>query len=90
MNKTLISKISSNINSGLSGFTTINNKYLIIGCRDGSIKEFDLENRILITNFDKQHSSSVALGVKPIIDKHCKTFLISYGCDKNMFLWDLE
>ena len=90
MNKTLIAKISSNIHSGLCGFTTLNNKYLIIGCRDGSIKEFDLENRILITNFDKQHSSSVALGVKPIIDKNGKTFLISYGCDKNMFLWDLE
>ena len=90
MNKILNAKISSNIYSGLDGFTIINNKYLIIGGRDGSIKEFDLQNRILITKFDKQHSSSVALGVKPIIDKNCKTFLISYGCDKNMFLWDLE
>ena len=90
LNKTLIINISSNISSGLNGFTTINNKYLIIGCRDGTIKEFDLEKKIFIKNLDKQHSSSVALGVKPIKDKNEKIFLISYGCDKNMFLWGLE
>ena len=88
MNKTLIANISQNISSGLGAFATINNKYLIIGGRDGSIKEFDLEKRILIKNFDKQQSC--VLGIKPIRDKNDKPFLISYGTDKNMFLWDLE
>ena len=87
--KTLIANIKEKISSGLDGFTTINNKYLIIGCRDNSIKEFDLESRILIKSFDKQHSD-MALGVKPIKNENGKTFLISYGMDKNMFLWDLE
>ena len=90
MNKTLIANISSNISTNLDGFTTINNKYLIIGGRDGSIKEFDLENRLLITNFEQHHQKSFVLGVKPIKDKNGKTFLISYGSDKNIFLWDLE
>ena len=88
-NKALIANISSNISSGLGSFVTINNKYLIISCFDGSIKEFDLEKRILIKNFEKQHLNS-ALGIKPIINKNGKIFLISYGSDKNMFLWDLE
>ena len=86
--KTLIANISQNISSGLGAFATINNKYLIIGGRDGSLKEFDLEKRILIKNFDKQQSC--VLGIKPIRDKNDKPFLISYGTDKNMFLWDLE
>jgi len=90
MNKTLITNIKINISSGLGGFSSINNKYLIIGGRDGSIKVLDLENRILIINFEQQHQKSSVLGVKPIIDKNGKTFLISYGCDKNMLLWDLE
>ena len=90
MNKTLIINIQTNISSGLGGFSSINNKYLIIGGRDGSIKEFDLEKRILITNFEQQHQKSFVLGVKPIKDKNGKTFLISYGGDKNIFLWDLE
>ena len=66
-----------------------NNRYLITGCRDKSIKVFDLEKRILIKNFDNQHSND-ALGVKPIKYENGKTFLISYGEDNNMFLWDLE
>ena len=89
MNKTLIINIQTNISSGLGGFSSINNKYLIIGGRDGSIKVFDLENRTLIKSFDKQHPSAV-LGIKPIKDKNGKNLLISYGCDKNIFLWDLE
>jgi len=89
MNKTLIANIKENISSGLGGFTIVNNRYLITGCRDKSIKVFDLEKRILIKNFDKQHSD-VALGVKPIKYENGKTFLISYGEDNNMFLWDLE
>ena len=89
INKTLIANISSNNSSTLTGFTIINNRYLITGCRDKSIKIFDLEKRILIKNFDNQHSN-VALGVKPIKYENGKTFLISYGKDYNMFLWDLE
>ena len=90
MNKTLIAKISSNISSGFGAFSAINNKYLIIGGRDGSIKEFDLEKRIMIKNFENQHPSCAVLGIKSIKDKNGKTFLISYGCDKNILLWDLE
>ena len=88
MNKALIAKIISNNSSGLGGFTTINNKYLIICSRDGSIKEFDLEKRILIKNFDNQHSNYI--GIKPIRNKNGKNFFISYGQDKNTFLWELE
>ena len=90
INKTIIANISSNNSSTLTGFTIINNKYLIIGCFDSSIKEFDLEKRILIKNFEKQHSGSTVLGIKPIKDKNGKTLLISYGCDNNMLLWDFE
>jgi len=86
--KTLIANISQNISSGLGGFVTINNKYLIISGNDGSIKEFDLEKRILIKNFDNQHSNYI--GIKPIRNKNGKNLFISYGQDKNIFLWELE
>jgi len=89
LNKALIANISSINSSGLGGFITINNRYLIIGGRDGSIKEFDIQQRVLIKAFEKQHSSDV-LGIKIIKDKDGKISLVSYGCDKNMFLWSLE
>ena len=88
-NKTLITNISSNNPSGLDGYITINNRYLIIGGKDGSIKEFDIQQRTFIKSFDKQHSNN-ALGIKIINDKNGKIYLVSYGDGKNMFLWSLE
>ena len=74
---------------GLAGFITINNRYLIIGAEDCSIKEYDLQKKILLKTFDKKHSSNV-LGIKSIIDSSGRTFFVSYGKDKNMYLWGLE
>ena len=89
-NKTLIANISSDNSSGLTGFITINNRYLIIGSRgNGSIKVFDIQKRIIIKSFDNQHSNNV-LGIKIIKDKNGKIYIVSYGNDKNMFLWNLE
>ena len=52
-NKTLIANISSDNSSGLAGFITINNRYLIIGSRgNGSLKVFDIQKRIIIKSFD--------------------------------------
>ena len=88
-NKNLIFCIESNSRDGLAGVISINDRYLILGSENGSIKEFDLEKRSLIANFEKQHSKSV-LGVKIIKDKNEKNFLISYGLDQSIFLWGLE
>jgi len=89
INKTLIASISSKNSSGLGRFITINNRYLIIGSFDGSIKEFDIRKRKLLKNFDKQHSDKI-IGIKLIKDKNGKIFLVSYGRDKNIFLWGIE
>ena len=88
-NKTLIANLSKDFSSGLGGFISINNRYLIIGCTDGSIKEVDIQQRMVIKSFNKQHSSE-ALGIKIIQDKIGKYYFASYGKDKNLFLWSFD
>ena len=72
----------------LRGFIIINNKYLIIGSQDNNCKVFDINNGLLIKEFNK-HSSYI-LGIKPIIDKNKNKYFISYGEDKNIYLWSLN
>ena len=84
-NKNLLASINGDSRYNLAGFITINNRYLIIGSSDGFIKEFDIGKKILLKNLDKKHTSNV-LGIKAIKDSNEKTFLVSYGRDKNMFL----
>jgi len=86
--KILIKSISSNNNSMLYGFIIINNIYLIIGSNDKNIKIFDINNGILIKDI-KKHSSYI-LGIKPIIDKNQNKYFVSYGPDKNIYLWTLN
>ena len=86
--KNLIKSISSNNNSILRGFITINNTYLIIGSEDKNIKVFDLNKEILIKEFNK-HSSYI-LGIKPIKDKNQNKYFVSYGPDNNIYLWSLN
>ena len=86
--KNLIKSISSNNNSHLKGFIIINNIYLIIGGHDKNIKIFDMNNGLLIKEFNK-HSSYI-LGIKPIIDKNKNKYFVSYGHDKNIYLWSLN
>jgi len=86
--KNLIKIISSNNNSILRGFIMINNIYLIIGSDDKNCKIFDINNGILIKEFNK-HSSQV-LGIKPIIDINKNKYFVSYGKDKNIYLWSLN
>ena len=88
-NKNLLSSINVDSRCGLAGFITINNRYLIIGSEDFSIKEYDLLKKVLLKNLDKKHTSNV-LGIKSIIDSSGRTFFVSYGQDKNMYLWGLE
>ena len=57
--------------------------------RDGSIKEFDIQKRILIKSFDKIHTD-FTLGIKIIKDKNGKIFLASYDGNKKLLLWSLE
>ena len=63
----------------------INNRYLFIGSSDNQIKEFDLEKKIIIKNINK-HTSTV-YGIKPVKDKNGNEFIVSYGTDKNIYLW---
>ena len=86
--KNLIKSISSNNNSMLYGFIIINNIYLIIGSEDKNIKVFDINNGILINDINKH--SSYLLGIKPIIDKNKNKYFVSYGSDKNIYLWSLK
>ena len=83
INKNLITKINSN--SQLYGYMIINNRYLFIGSNDNQIKEFDLEKKIIIKNINK-HTSTV-YGIKPVKDKNGNEFIVSYGYDKNIYLW---
>ena len=87
INKKLISKINSDTNCYLYGFVIINSKYLFIGSNKG-IKEFDIENKAHAKNTNK-HISTV-VGLKPVKDKNNKTYIISYGQDKKIFLWDFK
>jgi len=88
-NKNLISKINyDSTNQYLRGFIVVNNKYLIVGCKDKKIKTFDIEKELLIKNFDK-HSSNV-VGIKNIKDKDGNDFIASYGQDNNIYLWSFK
>ena len=87
-NKNLIKCITSNASKMLGGFILINNIYLIIGSFDKKIKVFDINNGIIIKEFDK-HTSNV-LGIKAIKDKDNNQFFISYGPDKNIYLWKYD
>jgi len=86
--KNLIKCISSNSNSMLYGFIIINNIYLIIGSNDQNIKIFDINNGKLIRDI-KKHSSYI-LGIKPVIDINNNKYFVSYGNDKNIYLWCLN
>ena len=85
-NKKLITKINSNNNDILGGFTIINNRYLLIGSSDKTIKEFDIEKKIMIKDI-KKHSNWV-IGIKPVKDKNGNIFFVSYGDDNNIYLWE--
>ena len=85
LNKSLITKINSNTNNALGGFTIINNRYLLIGSQDNNIKEFDIEKQMMIKDINK-HSNYV-VGIKPVKDKNGNIFFVSYGDDKNIYLW---
>ena len=85
LNKSLITKINSNTNNALGGFTIINNRYLLIGSQDKNIKEFDIEKQMMIKDINK-HSNYV-IGIKPVKDKNGNMLFVSYGYDKNIYLW---
>ena len=87
LNKSFITKINSNTNSGLGGFTIINNRYILIGCYDKNIKEFDIEKKMMIKDINK-HSGSIA-GIKPVKDKNGNILFASYAFgDNNIYLWE--
>ena len=85
INKNLITKINSDNSSYLRGFMIINNRYLFTGSQDSNIKVFDIEKKIMIKNIGK-HSDTV-VGIKPVKDKFGNIFIVSYGTDKNIYLW---
>ena len=58
----------------------------MIGSGDKNIKEFDIEKKIMIKDFNK-HSNEV-IGIKPVKDKNGNMLFISYGLDKNIYLWE--
>ena len=87
-NKYLIKCITSNSDSGLGGFLFINDIYLIIGSFDNTIRVFDINNGIIVKQF-KKHTNHV-LGIKAIKDKNNNQFFMSYGRDKNTYLWALK
>ena len=88
-NKTLIANILSNNQSGLGGFASINNRYLLIGSLDGTIKEFDIQKKVYVKSFEKQHSSTV-IGIKIIKNENGKNLVASYGTDNKLILWEIE
>ena len=87
-NKNLIKCITSNSTNMLGGFIVINNIYLIIGSHDKELKAFNINNGIIEKKFDK-HNSSV-IGIKSIKDKDNNQYFVSYGHDKNIYLWSLK
>ena len=89
MNKNLIANIESNQDSCLSGLVLINNRYLIVGNQNGYLKEFDIQNQILVKDVKNHQHTSNVLGIKTIKDKNGKNYLASYGNDGNIFQWEL-
>ena len=88
VNKNLISTIKSDTNNNLQGFVVVNNKYLFIGSQDKNLKEFDIENKTLIKNFNKH--TNILVGLKLAKDKNDNVYIVSYGQDNNIFLWGLK
>ena len=66
----------------------INNIYLIVGPRDKEIKVFDINNGIIVKQFNK-HNNYVT-GIKAIKDKNNNQYFVSYGCDYTINLWSLN
>ena len=89
LKKNLIANIVSTQDSCLSGLVLINNRYLIVGNQDGYLKEFDIQNQILVKDVKNHHHKSNVLGIKTIKNKDGKIYLASYGTDKNIFQWEL-
>ena len=89
LNKNLIANIVSNQDSCLSGIVLINNRYLIVGNQNGYLKEFDIQNQILVKDVKNHQHTSNVLGIKAIKDKNGKNYLASYGKDGNIFQWEL-
>jgi len=85
--KNLIRSISSNNNS-FQGFIVINNKYLIIGSYK-EINEFDITNGLLVKSI-KNELINYVLGIKTLMNKKNENFFVSYGTDKNIYLWKLK
>ena len=88
VNKNLISIIKSDTNNNLRGFVVVNNNYLFIGSQDKNIKEFNIENKTIIKNFNKHTNNLV--GLKQAKDKNDNIYIVSYGQDKNIFLWGFK
>jgi WD40 repeat protein len=85
-NKHLIKVITSNSNNMLGGFIFVNNVYLIIGSLDKEIKVFD--DGIFVKSLN-EHTSDV-IGIKAVKDKYNNPYFVSYGSDKNIYLWSLN
>ena len=84
--KHLIKCITSNSNNMLGGFIFVNNVYLIVASFDKEIKVFD--NGIFVKKLD-QHTADV-IGIKLIKDNSNNYYFVSYGSDKNLYLWSFE
>ena len=88
INKNLICKINSDTTDYLEGFVVVNDSYLIIGSLDKNIKIFDIQNKYFIKNITKH--TSLVTGIKSVKDKNGNDFIVSYGQDKNIYLWSFK
>ena len=72
----------------LRGICLLNEKYLLVGCGDNSIKIVELEKGLIIKSFS-EHKKRVCCIKKIILPKYGKCFF-SHGFDERIILWKLE
>ena len=81
----LIRKINKDINNNLYGMCLWNKNFLFVGCKDQSIKLFELKNGILIKSFDG-HKERV-ISFKKVVEYDNKELLFSQGLDGTIKRW---
>ena len=72
------------------GLCLIDKKYLLAGCGDSTIKEFDLETNQLILTLNRNKNSYYELFAIKLYEINSKRYLISHSDDGMIEIWEEE
>ena len=82
----IVYKIQTYLNNWLIGLETIDNRFFLAGCADGSIKEFDLKNNYVAYTFTREDKKDPLFTLK-YIQINGKNYLFSHSHKGLIELW---